>query len=52
MYPIGMEIGIKQPYLSLSYTGVISLRNDNPENIMFKIEHTVVGSVPTGVYSS
>ena len=51
LFPVGMIIGIKQPYLSLSYTGVVSLRNDNPENIMFKIEHRVRGSVPTGLYS-
>ena len=38
LFPVGMVLGVKHPYLSLSYTGVLSLRNDNPENIMFKIE--------------
>ena len=29
-FPVGMRIGIKQPYLKLSYNGVILLINDNP----------------------
>jgi hypothetical protein len=36
IFPIGTEIGIKQPYLLLSYTGTFSLRNDNPCNIILK----------------
>jgi hypothetical protein len=35
-FPIGTMIGIKQPYLKISYYGNLSLRNDNPENIMFE----------------
>ena len=35
MFPNGTEFGIKQPYLKLSYSGVLALRNDNPGNIVF-----------------
>ena len=38
-FPKGIEIGIKQPYLKLSYSGVVSLRNDNPQNIIIKREN-------------
>ena len=31
-----MVIGVKNPYLKVSFNGKISLRNDNPENIIFK----------------
>jgi len=31
-----MVIGVKNPYLKVSFNGKISLRNDNPENIIFE----------------
>lgn len=34
-FPEGTRIGIKQPYLKLSFSGTLYLRNDNPENIIF-----------------
>ena len=30
MFPINIYIGIKQPYLKMTASGTISLRNDNP----------------------
>lgn len=33
-----MVIGVKNPYLKVSANGKISLRNDNPENIIFEGE--------------
>ena len=29
LFPKGMRIGIKQPYLKVSYRGIVALRNDN-----------------------
>lgn len=37
-YPNNMVIGVKNPYLKVSFNGKISLRNDNPENIIFEGE--------------
>ena len=33
-----MVLGVKNPYLKVSYNGKISLRNDNPENIIYEGE--------------
>ena len=33
-FPVGIEIGVKQPCLKVSLTGMINLRNDNPLNII------------------
>ena len=38
MFPLGMEIGIKQPLLILGYDGNFVLRNDNPSNIVLYTE--------------
>lgn len=35
-FPKGTLIGIKNPYLSISFSGYLSLRNDNPENIILR----------------
>ena len=35
-YPNGTEFGIKQPYMKLSLMGIYTLRNDNPNNLIFK----------------
>jgi hypothetical protein len=29
-FPTGIEIGIKNPYIQISYHGTIIMRNDNP----------------------
>ena len=41
-FPIGQEIGIKQPFLKMDKgnTGDPFLRNDNISNIIFKIKET------------
>ena len=36
LYPEGLKIGIKQPYLKLSLGGNLALRNDNKENIILE----------------
>jgi len=36
LFPKGIEIGIKQPYLLITYEGIFTMRNDNPQNIVFK----------------
>ena len=35
LFPVGITIGIKQPFKKLTYGGCIQLRNDNPQNIVF-----------------
>lgn len=35
-FPTGMLIGIKQPYLKLTLSGNLQLRNDNPENLILE----------------
>ena len=35
MFPEGMKFSIKNPYLTVSLSGMLHLRNDNPENIMY-----------------
>jgi hypothetical protein len=35
-FPVGIEIGVKQPFMELSYSGILSLRNDNPENLIIR----------------
>ena len=37
-FPVGMRIGIKNPYLKLSIAGNCWLRNDNPSNIIMKYD--------------
>ena len=37
MFPFGATIGVINPYLKLSYSGTLSLRNDRKENIIVKI---------------
>jgi hypothetical protein len=34
MFPPGMRIGIKQPYMKITYSGILQLRNDNPANVI------------------
>ena len=34
-FPIGMQMGIKQPYMKISFSGKLSLRNDNSANVIF-----------------
>ena len=34
LFPKGIEIGIKQPYLLITYEGIFTMRNDNPQNIV------------------
>lgn len=41
-----MVLGVKNPYLKVSFNGKISLRNDNPENIIFE------GEVPANQLNS
>ena len=41
-----MEIGIKQPYLKISFCGHYVIRNENPSNIVFKTDG-MVGSPGT-----
>ena len=36
-FPVGMMIGIKQPYLRLNLAGELNIRNDNPENVILKL---------------
>ena len=48
-FPAGMRIGIKQPYLKLSYNGVILLINDNPQNVVF--EGLAIDGSPTSIRS-
>jgi len=36
LFPKGLQFGIKQPLLIISYGGTLILRNDNPQNIVFK----------------
>jgi len=38
VFPVGLTVGIKNPYLKLSGSGTFAMRNDNPENIVFKEE--------------
>ena len=33
-FPIGMKFGLKQPYLKISESGQVALRNDNPGNFV------------------
>ena len=33
-FPVGIIIGIKNPYMKISFTGSYQLRNDNPQNII------------------
>jgi tetratricopeptide (TPR) repeat protein len=33
-YPLGTTIGIKHPYLKIEFIGHLSIRNDNPQNII------------------
>ena len=40
MFPKGIEIGIKQPYIQVAYGGIVTMRNDNPENIVFRFKKT------------
>ena len=36
MFCNDMTIGIKQPYMKVSYNGILTLRNDNPKNLILK----------------
>ena len=38
VFPKGITIGLKNPYMKISNAGTINLRNDNPQNIVFKEE--------------
>ena len=38
MFPKGIQLGIKQPYLKILFVGNVTLRNDNPQNVVFKKE--------------
>lgn len=38
VFPKGVIIGLKNPYMKVSAAGTINLRNDNPQNIVFKEE--------------
>jgi hypothetical protein len=42
MYPEGLIMGIKQPFMTISYEGNIILRNDNSSNITFKPLESIV----------
>jgi hypothetical protein len=35
IFPKGVKLGVKQPYLKIQYSGTLSLINDNPQNIIF-----------------
>ena len=38
VFPKGIEIGLKNPYLLFTISSFISLKNDNPGNIVFREE--------------
>jgi hypothetical protein len=40
VFPKGTEMGIKQPYLQVAYGGIVTIRNDNPENVVFRYAKT------------
>ena len=46
-------IGIKQPYLKLSFSGELMLRNDNPKNVLTESERIHIallkGATPTAI---
>lgn len=44
-FPKGTEIGIKQPFLKVSKTGYVILRNDNPDNIVVNPKRMRVASL-------
>lgn len=36
IFPIGLKIGLKNPYLKEEKNGQVYLRNDNPQNVVFQ----------------
>ena len=36
MFPLGIRLGIKHPYMKIRYDGSLILRNDCPSNIIFE----------------
>ena len=38
LFPKGIEIGLKNPYLLFTISALASLKNDNPENIVIREE--------------
>ena len=51
MFPVGLKIGLKQPYLKVSQEGCWVLRNDNQQNLVLKPEIEVKIDSPIEIFT-